>query len=559
MFDIPINFWLGNLHFVILVAAALGFFSAGWLNLDSHRQTPETKMLVRAIGFFVIAFWFLLSASGYLFGEKNWILACIELIGVAILAIGFYIEPLPEIPGSTDHSNKNQVLINLRSWYLSFFQPNPSKGDKAKDQDKKHPSFVMFSLPSLVIYIIKLPIVIWGVLLVRVWAFSTKGLIKDFLGLRNALIFILLSRILSLADIFSGSSNIVIFNLTRQYSYFWIAENTLMLIGVAILLKWIFYYLSFRPAPKLFITFITFSISIFVVSTVLFTGFLYSAQQKNILETLRKNAAVFDFTIKELKMQNELAAYSIAQRQPVIDGATENKADLAASGLGNPIKDLKVGGEAITNRSGEVLATSGSYISAGESLVNDPTIAQALQGKVVSSLVIEHLLDTDQIVARSSYPIVKDAKVYGVAVTDFPIDQAFVDNVKELTKLDVTINIGDVHNATTFVDYNQRRISGTKITNQDVLKLITEGQKSAWAWAGTERVGSLAYSTVYRSLADSDNINIASLMVGQSQKEAIDEISSSIRLTFISISVLILISLLPLYFVAKSISKVQKV
>jgi len=101
--------------------------------------------------------------------------------------------------------------------------------------------------------------------------------------------------------------------------------------------------------------------------------------------------------------------------------------------------------------------------------------------------------------------------------------------------------------------------SGTKITNPNVLALINKNQKSPWAWSGTERVGSLAYLTVYRSLSDPDNINIASLMVGQSQKEAIDEISSSIKLTFISISILMLISLLPLYYLARSISKAQKI
>lgn len=537
MFDLPLNFWLQNLHFVIFVLAALGFFSAGWLNFDSHRNTPETKMLVRAIGFFVIAFWFLLSASGYSIGSANWVLACVELIGVVTLVVGFYMEPILNVLNSTDHSEKKNT----------------------KDHDKKLPLFASLSLPNCMAYITKLPIIGWALLLCRVWLLSTKGLMKEYKGLRNALIFVLLSRILSIVDIFSGSSNIIIFNLTRQYSYLWIFENILMLIAVIILLKWTFYYLHFRSAPKLFITFITVSILVFVVSTITFTGFLYSAQQKNILETLKKNAAVFDFTIKELKMQNELAAYSIAQRQQVIDGATENKADLATSGLGNPIKELKVGGAAITNRSGEVLAASGTYISTGESLVNDPAVAKTLQGKVVSSLVIEHLSDTDQIVTRSAFPIIKDVKVQGVAVVDFPIDQAFIDNTKELTTLDVTINISDIRNATTFVDYNQRRISGTKITNSNVLTLINEDQKSAWAWAGTERIGSQNYSTVYRSLADSDNINIASLMVGQSQKQAIDEVSGSIKLTFITVSLLILISLLPLYYVAKFICRAEKI
>ena len=542
MFTLPLNFWLENLHFVIFVFAALAFFAAGWLNFDSSQNDTEKKTLVRAIGFFIIAFWLLVSASDFSIGQYDWIISSIELLGVVVLGLGFFMEPIPVLPDAVKKSEEKET---------SKKKTVKKKKQKEETMKKKLSSFVIFSVPNFS----KLPVIGWLVVLVRVWLFSTKGLMSDLKGLRNALIFVFLSRAFSIASLFSDSSNMIIFDLSRQYSYLWVAENVFLFIGAIILLKWAFYFLNFRPTPKIFITFITTSILIFVVSTVIFTNFLYSAEQKNIVTTLEKNAATFDFSLAELKKQNTLAAYSLAQREILVSGVVENDAEGIESGLGDPIGDLQVGGSAVVNRSGEALVSTGPYVSVGESFLNDPTVSQALQGKVTSSFVIENLVDTDQLVIRSAYPIIKDGKVFGSTIVDFPIDQTFVDNIKELTKLDVTINVDGVHNATTFVDQNERRISGTLISNAEILALVNDNQKSPWTWSGAERIDSQVFLTVYRSLNDSDNMNIASLMVAQPQQEVIDGIDESIKLTFGSISLLIMVSLVPLYYVAKSVSK----
>ncbi len=521
---LPLNFWLENARFVIYVLAALGFFAAGWLNYDSHKGKSDSKMLLRALGFFVLVLWALTASTGFEMEWAKYVVLGLEFLGISLLAIGFYIEAAPVRP-------KKKA-------------PGASGGSAA-----------VLALPMYQNVALGIPVLVWLLTLIRVWSFATKGLIKDFLGLRTAILFIFLSRLVSLAYLFSDSSNVIIFNLTREFSYLWMLENFLLLIGVIILIKWAFYYLSFRAAPQLYISFVAVSIIVFVISTVVFTGFLFSASQENSINNLKKSGAIFEYSIKELQRQNNLAAYSLSQRDLIVEAVVENDVSKAKEGLGNPVADLNVGGAAVTNRAGEVLAVAGSYIEVGESLVADPAVVKTLEGNLTSSIILEQLQDVEQVVARSAYPIVVDARVTGAVVVDFPIDQVFIDTIKEVTKLDVSINAGKVHTATTFLDQNDRRITGTEITNSSVLNLIENHSKEPWTWSGNEKLVDQTYITVYRSLSDADNINVGSFLVGQSRQEIVDQIDQSIKLTFLVTSLLIIISLVPLYLLSRSISR----
>lgn len=514
MIGLPLSFWFENAHFVIAMLAALGLFTGGWLNVDSYPDTPDKKLAIRAAGFFFLTLWALATATGFKIEWFNLLTIGLEFLGIGLLVLGYYIEPVPVLP-------KHAIAI---------------------------PAILKNPL------LVKTPIALWLALLVRVWLFATVGLIKDLRGLRNALIFILAARILSITEFFRASANVTVFNLTREFSYLWVVENLLLLVGAIILFKWASYFIRFRPVPQLFITLVTTAMFIFVVSTVTFTGFLFNASQRNSIESLERSAAVFEFSLSELKRQTNLATFSLAQRGPIIEAAAANSVEQAQAALGDPLEELSVGGAVITNRSGEVLAVVGSDLKVGESVIADPTVFRALQGKPTQSIISRKLVDTTQLNIRGAFPVVKDGKAIGVTIADFPIDQAFVDNVRSVTKLDVSINAGTVHSATTLVDKNQRRITGTEITNQNVIEL-TRREKEPWTWSGQERLVDQLYLTVYRSVANADNVNIGSILVGQNNIEIVAQIDRSIKLTFLSTVILILLSLTPLYLVARSIAK----
>ncbi len=523
MIELPLKFWLENAHFVIFGLAGFAFFATGWLYWDSNRGKPDRKILIRAVGFFILTLWALAESISY---DAHWVKYAIiaaELLGIGLVAISFYLEPILTKPRKS-----RTKLIAASPFYLSR------------------------------IIFLKLPVAVWLLALIRIWRLSTVGYIKNLIGLRTAFLFFFLSGVISIAELFRDNSNLIIFDLTKEYSYFWILENLLVLVAVVLLIKWVFYYIRFRLTPQLFITFASLSFAIAIIIAVVFTGFLFSVAQQNSIDGLKRNAAVFDFSLKELKSQTNLAAYGLSQRDLIIKGVAENNVRKTKKGLGNPLKEINVGGAAVTNRGGEVLAVKGSYLEVGESLIADPTVIKALAGKPAESFVTEKFQDSDQLIVRSAFPIVKNARVIGVVVVDFPIDQVFVDSVKTITDLDVSLHLGVTRVATTFLDKNNRQITGTQITNQEIIQL-TEDKKEAWVWSGSENLVGQQYLVAYRSLADVDGINIGSLLTGQSQLSIINEIQQSINFTFLVTTILILISLLPIYLVAKSVSKATRV
>jgi len=546
MGGIPLGFWMDNAHFIVFALVGLGLFATAWLHFDSYKGKPAKNMLLRSVGFFLLALWALISATGFEYVWLHYVTLAFEVIGLILITIGFYLEPIPEIPRST---KAEKTPINKE-------ENNILKKDiTAKKENDKSKFAVVLIVGGIVD---KLTIILWILACWRIWLLAYRYMIKDLRGLSWAFLFFVLARFVSLAEIFRDSNNVFVFNLTREYSYLWGLETILMLVAAIILIRWVFFYIRFRLAPQMVITITTITFVIFIIAAVSFTGFLFSASEKNSIEALGRSAAMFEFSLKELASQNVLAAYGIAQRDAITEAAAENNVEMAAEGLGDPLKDINVGGAALTNRSGEVLAAKGSVAKVGDSLIDDPAVKLTLEGKITSTYTLTKLQDVDQLVVRSAYPVVKDAKAEGVVVVDSPVDQAFVDTVKEVTDLDVAINAGLFHSATTIQDKNGRLIAGTAITNESVKKLINNEQKKVWIWSGDERLVSRDYLVSYRSLMNADKTNVASIMVAQSLQSIVDQIAYSMSMAYLISVVLMLLSLFPLIVIARAITRSLK-
>jgi len=61
---IPLPFWLTNLQFVIGALGTFAFFAAAWLNVDAWTIRRELKTSLRVAGFFLLAIWSALHATG---------------------------------------------------------------------------------------------------------------------------------------------------------------------------------------------------------------------------------------------------------------------------------------------------------------------------------------------------------------------------------------------------------------------------------------------------------------------------------------------------------------
>ena len=95
---IPLPFWLSNIQFVISAFGVFAFFAAAWLNVDAWAVRREFKTGLRAVGFFLLAFWSALHGIGLIGPIFATITALILIGGVAATTAGYFAEGVPLQP-----------------------------------------------------------------------------------------------------------------------------------------------------------------------------------------------------------------------------------------------------------------------------------------------------------------------------------------------------------------------------------------------------------------------------------------------------------------------------
>jgi len=153
----------------------------------------------------------------------------------------------------------------------------------------------------------------------------------------------------------------------------------------------------------------------------------------------------------------------------------------------------------------------------------------------------------------ASHPIRNAAgSIVGVVIVSRAITSAFVDGIKHDTGLDSTVFAGNVRSATTLVTADgTTRAIGTKETsatlNRTVLK---EGNK----YQGVVSFQNIDYLGAFVPLKDADNQTVGMLSVVRPQSELLATAGQSIQLTFLLSILLIIVSVGPIYLVARRIA-----
>ena len=133
------------------------------------------------------------------------------------------------------------------------------------------------------------------------------------------------------------------------------------------------------------------------------------------------------------------------------------------------------------------------------------------------------------------------------------MDNAFVSGVKKATGLDSSIYAGNTVSATTFLapDGISRWI-GLKETSSPVIKsVLNRGQTFKGALSFQNR----QFLAVFMPLKDVNNNVIGMLFIGQPQVSVLQTAGRAVELTFVVTALLLILTFLPAYFIAKNIAK----
>ena len=207
----------------------------------------------------------------------------------------------------------------------------------------------------------------------------------------------------------------------------------------------------------------------------------------------------------------------------------------------------------ILGESGQVLLRAENPDRWGDSLSSDSLVDLALVGKTSTSVETQTGVVSPTVSLVSSRPI-RDSSgaIVGAIIAGQAVSNAFVDGIKHDTGLDSTVYAGDTRAATTLVAADgTTRSLGVKETDAKVKDNVLQHGKD---YSGTISIQHRDYLASYTPLKDADNNVVGMLTVSRPQDQLLGVAGQSVQLTFLLAICLLILTIAPIYWIAKRIS-----
>jgi hypothetical protein len=529
------QFVLQNAHFALNIFAALIFFAVAWLYLDAGISRNSVKEILKVAGFILLSISFVVHASvvesqvlsgGFSDYWQNIVFSVTRIFGYIILLVSLLMDPLQPKPKSDDADSISQAKNSGLG--LGIVKTNPT--------------FI-----STVLY----PVLALAVGLVYLRR-ATTGLERHLKPMAYGFFVLALAELFSFASLLRNSTNISIYNLVAPFGIIWIVEHLTLFVSILIFRKWVFGYLLKRFETQLFMIFTSAIVILFLLITVSFTGLLVN----NLVETnnrqLTTDSKVLDFAINSKKSQALSDAISVAQDPRIVTAVDKKQRVTVADLAGQLIMAKKQSLLIITDKNGQVIARGDDHDHFGDSLSNDALVKLALSGSDGSSILTKTGVVAPEISVVSVTPIKNDSGIIGSVLVGSILDSAFLDGIKKATGLDASLYGNTNLSATTLTTGDGvTKPIGIHLTDSHVINAVVLGGKR---YTGATNFLGKAYFAAYMPLLDLNNNPAGTLMVGVPQTVILAAAGSSIKLTFIIIAIMLVLSIIPSYIISKYMS-----
>ncbi len=527
-----LQFLLENAHFAINLFFALVLFAVFWLYYDAWTQRKHAKDVIKLAGYFFLSVSFvvqaiyiessILTTSFINASVQTWALASLRIAGFVCIIIGLLTERI---------------------------EPTPTRQAGTAPQS-------LALLP-----VVAVPVIIWPSLLYPILAAviallylrrATVGLEDHLKPVAWSFYLLAIGEFIAMAALFRQSDNVTVYQLVAPFGPFWIAEHAFYLFSACIFGRWVFGYLLKQFETQMFMIFTVTTLIIFLITTVSFTGLLLKNMQDETLRQLGTDVNVLDFSIKSKKSELLSDASVIAQNPQVVaavGSGTRNDLTTIAQTF---LLTKKESSLIITSDAGQVLMRGEDKDRAGDSLSDNPLIRRALLGGATASVVTKDGVLAPEISVQAATPIQDQGKVIGTVLVGSVIDNAFVDGLKVTTGLESSIYGNNQVSASTLTSPDGKsRLIGIKEENA-AIKSTVLGQGESYS--GSVTLLQTPYFGAYVPLTNVDNNPVGMLFVGRPQYSVIAAAGKSIELTFVITALLLVLSVIPSYFIAKYIT-----
>ncbi len=520
--------FLNTGHFALTVFGAFAFFAVGLLFFDSWQVDKLKKTpLLRSLGFFLLA---IVTATHAISLEIPLIVLLAEvtkIIGLILILGSLILEPILQLP------------------------------HKASSHQKKLAFFVPFAIPALSVSLTPLSAILMFLIAATYFRRITEGFEKQLKPIFIAFLFLGFSEVLRIPLFWSDTSVVFWSKILAPFSLLWSIQQLFDFLGILVLAVWAWGYIRFRLQIQLFVSIVALSLMIFLTTTVFYTFLLLRNLENDALTHLRTDAHVLQYSLERVEAQTLTYAQAVAQDNNVKQAFLKNDKTELYNLTVDYMLAQKIDSLLIASSSGEVMMRAEDKDRTNDNVASDPIVKSALTGKALVAVAYDEGVSAPEVSVKAAAPIREGLKpsdkVIGVVITGFILDSAFVDGVKAATGLDVTIFGKDKRAATTFVAPDGKsRFVGTLEANKKVLDTVLS---KGGVYLGSEDVLNMPFYTAYAPLKTSDDKIIGMLFVGKLQNTLTDAAQKSIDLTFLGSMILIILSLIPAYFLSRFLNE----
>lgn len=492
---------LNNLHFSLEIIGAIIFLAATWLAYDAFLLRRDFIIASKGLGFLFLAARLVLHAS-QLAGDI-WLYA--EYI-VSFLGMGFLI------------------------WNLLLEAPG------------KRPEFrAIILLPGLSLFVLPLN------------TLQTLGLAVIFLlsfhqyrGEQKYAIRPLAFGFLLLA--IGGALSII--PDSESLGFIWTVKHLFELAGFLSIGLWLWSYLELRIREEMLIVFISLGLFMGVLVSLTFSSILLGGVESSVKENLVSSTKVLELAINGLREEALAKIRLLKDDEKLILAAREKdfvRLDEAARSL---LAKENLGFLTVTDAEGEVMVRAHAPSKKEDNLRGEEAVRQALAGK---SFVTIESSAVEKFSIRASSPLMSKGRIIGAVVGGFPLDNAFADNMKRVTGLEVSVFDRDYRVATSARNKEgEILIVGTRITDSVVRdKVLLRGEPVT---ARTE-VLSRPFLASYLPLRNAQKEVAGIIGAEKSQQEIFKTAQTTNRLTLAVVIILMVILMTPIYLITKRLSE----
>lgn len=515
-----------TLYFALTLLGAFTFFSAGLLFFDSwqvdrHKKTP----LVRAVGFFLLAFVYVYYATSQDIEVITFIAQLLKISGLILISISLIGEPLLHAP-KKDNQSAGKTGMAL---------------------------VVPFALPSLFYSLIPMSAVLMLIIAATYLRKATEGLDKQLKPAFLAFLLLGISEFLRIGFFWSGTPVVFWSKALAEFGPLWSITHFVEFLGILTLSIWVWGYVRFRLQIQLFVMIAALTIILFLFTTVLFTFLLLRNLESDTFSHLKTDVRVIQYAVERQEAEALAVATAVAENPDVKKAFSDKNLNDLYILTSKLMVSYNTNVLAVTDVTGRVIMRGEDKESVGDTLIFDPTVVNATKGHRLSTVVSLEGAIAPRIQIKASVPIREEASISGAVSTGFWVDSAFVDGVKNITGLEVSIFGNNKRAATTFIEPDGKtRFTGTLETNKNILaKVLEKGE----IYVGAENIFNRPYYTAYAPLKAYPDKTIGMLFVGKLQTELFDTAQKSIRLTFLGSVILMLIFIIPAFLLSRYIKE----